>query len=192
MDKLFEEEVSMKIGICGAQSVGKTTLLNSLRSEPILKNFVICNEVTRRVRAAGFPINEDGNDKTQHQIILEHFYNLMMYDDMITDRTLIDSYVYTRSLHLGGKVSNEVVDSSLIAMLRNYDKYDVLFFIEPEFAIEDDGERSADQKWQAEINSLFVETLRLFNIPFTKLSGSVANRTNQAIDAIQKKGLINE
>jgi hypothetical protein len=45
-------------GISGAQSVGKTTLLNALRSEPTFKDYSICDEVTRRVKSYGLLIND--------------------------------------------------------------------------------------------------------------------------------------
>ena len=47
MDICNEGNGYMRIGITGAQSVGKTTLLNALRSEKLFSenNFVICDEV---------------------------------------------------------------------------------------------------------------------------------------------------
>ena len=48
----------MRIGITGAQSVGKTTLLNALRSEKLFDDYTICDEVTRRVKSYGLPIIE--------------------------------------------------------------------------------------------------------------------------------------
>ena len=88
----------MKIGIAGAQSTGKTTLLNALRSEPCFKDFSICDEVTRRVKSYNLPINEQGGDITQKLIMHEHIVNVFMHDDMITDRTVLDGVVYTHYL----------------------------------------------------------------------------------------------
>ena len=77
----------MKLGISGAQSVGKTTLLNALRSERGLLGFTICDEVTRRVKGYGLPINEDGTDVTQNLIMQEHIVNVFMYDIKTSIRT---------------------------------------------------------------------------------------------------------
>ena len=77
----------MKIGISGAQSVGKTTLLNALRSEKKFKHYTICDEVTRRVKSYGLPINENGTDLTQQLIMQEHIVNAFMYTEFIADRT---------------------------------------------------------------------------------------------------------
>ena len=70
----------MRIGITGAQSVGKTTLLNALRSERMLSQYTVCDEVTREIKEMGFDINEAGSDLTQILIMQKHIANVFMYD----------------------------------------------------------------------------------------------------------------
>lgn len=177
----------MRIGIIGSQSVGKTTLMNVLRSEPIFTDYTICNELTRKVREMGFIINEDGNDRTQKQIILEHFYNLLMYDRFLTDRTLVDCAVYTQWLYDNKKVSRETYEMANQALHRNAQMYDLLFFIEPEFKVVNDGIRSPSPQWQEEINILFKAKIDEYKIPVVKLSGSVTARADLAIKETIKK-----
>lgn len=176
----------MKVGICGAHSVGKTTILNALRSCEQLSNFTFRSEVTRKVKELGLAINTDGGDLTQRQIVLEHFHNLLMYDNMITDRTLIDALVYTESLACRDpvKVSYTTVRMVRTAALRNCHLYDIIFFIEPEFTIVEDGVRSIDEEWQTEINNRFIEFFDEQNITYTKLSGNVVKRCHNALEAI--------
>ena len=100
----------MKIGITGAQSVGKTTLLNALRSEKKFKTYAICDEVTRELIKLGLDINEAGSDLTQELIMQKHVFNVFMYNDMLTDRTALDGLVYTAYLHLHKKVSKDTLD----------------------------------------------------------------------------------
>lgn len=171
----------MRIGIMGAQGVGKTTLLNALRSEPYFKDFTVCNEVTRKVKSLGFPINEDGNDITQELIVREHLFNLAMYDNFITDRTLVDSYVYTNYLQAHHKVTSNVLMTSLTAMIRNIGKYNHLFFIRPEFNLVNDGVRSLDIKFRDEIDYLFQEVVSnyLEDGSVHLLTGSVVKRVEQ-------------
>ena len=95
----------MRIGITGAQSVGKTTLLNALRSEKLFKDYVVCDEVTRRVKSYGLPINEEGTDITQRLIMNEHIVNVYMHDNMLTDRTALDGLVYSTYLYKQNKIS---------------------------------------------------------------------------------------
>ena len=95
----------MRIGITGAQSVGKTTLLNALRSEKLFKDYVICDEVTRRVKSYGLPINEEGTDVTQRLIMNEHIVNVFMHGNMLTDRTALDGLVYSTYLYKNNQIA---------------------------------------------------------------------------------------
>jgi len=172
----------MRIGLSGAQSVGKTTLLSALRSENIFKEFTVCNEVTRRVKEYGFRINENGDDITQRLIMQEHIVNIFINDKMITDRTALDGVVYTRYLHNKGRVSNNIMSFAENVFNKLNSKYDLLFYIEPEFEIEDDGVRSTDMEFRDEIVKIFHSYLNQ-GISFVLLSGSVRERVQQVLNA---------
>lgn len=173
-----------KIGISGAQSVGKTTLLNALRSERCFRRYNICNEVTRCVKDLGISINEGGSDISQLLIMKEHIYNLVMFDNMITDRTSLDGLVYTQWLHS----RNNVTEDCLIECTRVFEKtismYDYIFYIDPEFPIEDDGVRSTSQQWQKEIVEIFKDNIVEFDLKVIPVSGSVRERVNTILKTI--------
>ena len=80
----------MIISFTGAQSTGKTTLLNSIKDlNPYLDSI---DEVTRRIkREYNLPINEDGGDITQTMIMSDHIANIFRkYDsDVIFDNTFL-------------------------------------------------------------------------------------------------------
>lgn len=174
----------MRIGISGAQSVGKTTLLNALRSEKCFKDYAIRNEVTRAVRDLGLQINENGSDATQKLIMKEHIYNLVMFDNMITDRTALDGIVYTHWLYADGKVSQECAAECEAVFKKIIGMYDYMFYIRPEFPIEDDGVRSSSPAWQAEIVTLFDRYINQHNIKVIPVSGSVRERVNIILKTI--------
>jgi nicotinamide riboside kinase len=180
----------MRIGISGAQSVGKTTLLNSLRSEEVFSSFKFCIEVTRRVNSYGLLINENGNDTTQRLIMQEHIVNMFMNDKMITDRTSLDGLVYTQYLAENKKVTPSAYDHAFKVFKKLQPKYDIQFYIKPEFEIENDGVRSIDTFFRDRVVRIFEETIKEHDINVVYITGSVRDRVQQVIDAYNKK--INE
>lgn len=177
----------MRIGISGAQSVGKTTLLNALRSEKVFGDYAICNEVTRRVQSYGLTINEGGNDTTQRLIMQEHIVNLFMHNNMITDRTSLDGLVYTKYLHTQKQVSESTLEFAREVFLRTIGSYDLMFYIPPEFDIEDDGTRSIDKSFRDSIVRQFEHTIKTDDIQVIYLTGSVRERTQKVLDEYNRK-----
>ena len=132
---ICNEGIDVRIGITGAQSVGKTTLLNALRSENLFKDYTICDEVTRTVKSYGLPINETGNDTTQKLIMNEHVVNVFMHKDMLTDRTALDGLVYTTYLYKNARVNMPTLAYATEVFNKVWKQYDHVFYIEPEFDI---------------------------------------------------------
>ena len=179
----------MKIGIAGTHSVGKTTLLNALRSESCFKDFAICDEVTRQVRALGLSINESGNDNTQRIIMLKHIENLMLHDNMITDRTALDCLVYSRYLWGKNNITDETFSIIHKLFLKIWSMYDLVFFIEPEFDLVPDGVRSVDEDFRNVVHKEFVNTiaeLKLYKDNVHYLKGSVVSRVQQVMSVYER------
>lgn len=177
----------MKLGISGAQSTGKTTLLNALRSETFFKDFSVCNEVTRKVASYGIPINEQGNSVTQELIMNQHIVNLVMHDKMITDRTSLDGFIYTTYLHEKGQVDHQTWQYAKEVMKKTLPMYDILFYIAPEFDIVADGVRSVDIEFRKDIVDLFDEYIYTKNLNVIKLTGSVRDRIQQVMEAVNAR-----
>jgi len=176
----------MRIGISGAQSVGKTTLLNVLRSEKLFSDFKVCNEVTRRVNSYGLPINENGSDNTQRLIMHEHIVNVFMNSHFIADRTALDGVVYTHYLHENGKVSDETMTYVSDIFFKLIPYYDRLFYIRPEFEIKNDGIRSIDLKFRDRIVELFDEYIDSYLL-VTVVRGSVRERVGIVMEEVKAK-----
>lgn len=177
----------MRIGITGSQSVGKTTLLNALRSESIFKDYKVCDEVTRWVKNLGLPINESGTEVTQELIMMKHVYNVFLHDNMLTDRTALDGLVYSKWLRQRWKISADSLENVYDVFVKLISQYDHLFFIKPEFDIVDDGVRSTNTEFRDEINSIFLSVIQAQNIPVHFISGSVRERVNQVLEVINGK-----
>lgn len=176
----------MRIGISGAQSVGKTTLLNALRSEPTFKFFTICNEVTRRVKSYGLPINEHGNDITQRLIMQEHIVNVFMHKNMITDRTALDGLVYSQYLHQRGNINDQTFSFCKDVFKQVINKYDLLFYIQPEFDVVDDGIRSADKEFRDNIVQLFKQNIEDNLVSVKIVHGTVRERVEQVLRFVKE------
>jgi len=185
MELLLERKGIMRIGITGAQSVGKTTLLNALRSEKLFKDYVICDEVTRRVMSYGLPINEDGTDMTQRLIMNEHIVNVFMNGNMLTDRTALDGLVYSVYLNNKNKISSSTLKYAKDIFKKVWNSYDYVFYIEPEFEIVDDGVRSIDKQFRDEIAELFETTIEKEKLSMHRVKGSVRDRVNTIIDFLE-------
>ena len=175
----------MRIGITGAQSVGKTTLLNALRSEKLFKEYIICDEVTRRVRSYGLPINEEGTDVTQRLIMNEHIVNVFMNSNMLTDRTALDGLVYSTYLYKNNQIAISTMKYVREVFQKVWHSYDYVFYIEPEFEIVDDGVRSTNKQFRDEIADLFEATIEKEKLSMLRVKGSVRNRVNTIIDHLE-------
>lgn len=175
----------MRIGISGAQSVGKTTLLNALRSEKLFEKYAICDEVTRRVKSYGLPINENGTDSTQRLIMNEHIVNVYMHTDMLTDRTVLDGLVYSDYLYSHAKINMPTLEYVNQVFDKVWPMYDHVFYIEPEFDIVNDGIRSNDVVFRDKIANLFELAMEKRKLSMHRVKGSVRDRVTTIMNYLE-------
>lgn len=182
----------MLISFSGAQSTGKSTLLNAWQEAVPIWNYV--PEVTRLVkRTYDLPINEDGNDLTQTMIMGEHLRNAFIKRDKaaILDRCSLDGLVYTHWLCDRGSVSMGTYSHARYVFDNTIEKYDLIIYTSPEdVPVVDDGERSINVKFREEIIDLFEKYLK--SIPDQKVlrvTGTVVERTRQIKAVFDKIGL---
>jgi thymidylate kinase len=191
----------MLISFTGSQSSGKTTLLNALRKhlyeDGDLPDWTVIDEVTRKIARQGMPINNEAPDynQTQLMIINDHLANINNYikegkTKTALDRCLLDGLVYTEYFYRNKKVSKHVRDYAQRAFETSFKNYDHVFYIEPvDTSLVDDGVRSTDSKFRADIVIIFEEVIKYYsdksgrNIVI-RLSGTVQKRLETLLSVI--------
>lgn len=154
----------LRISISGTHSSGKTTLLNALQEDKDIKELKVkfIDGTTRKVKKLGIPINEAGEDATQllcMSMDLLNYHQPYKEDEVvISDRCLLDTFIYTKHLYLRGKVSKmcfQVVESTWELYKSKYDI--ILIPNHYEVPLEDDNERSVNRQFRDSIHLLFME-----------------------------------
>ena len=177
----------MIFSFTGAQSTGKTTLLNHLHKCNGDYPFDFVPEVTRLVmRDYEMPINENGDDLTQMLIMTEHVRNvyrnkannLIRGVHQIFDRCALDGIVYSLWLQHNDKISRRCYDACDLIYEELKDKYDIIFYTSPDdVKLVDDGERSVNVKFRNDIINTFNIFLdRGYDGEVVVLKGSVEER----------------
>lgn len=195
----------MIISFTGAQSTGKSTLLERCEKE-FGDNFYYFPEITRNLkRVFGLSINEAGGDITQCLIMSEHVKNNILANhyfksegkNTILDRCVLDGLVYTMWLCNEKKVSEWVLDYALKIFEELIVNIDVIFYTDPaDVPLVDDGERSADINFRNDIIKIFDLTIKkhycngnndISNIVI--LSGTIEERMNTIRHTLKLKGI---
>jgi len=172
----------MRVAFCGAQSSGKSTLLQECKS--VYKDYKFVDEVTRYVRRTyDVKINEIGGTETQLYILAEHIKNHLRSDEnLMLDRCILDGYVYTKYQVVNGKVSEQVLHAFNGVFGVLVDKLDYIFYTDPsDVKLVDDGERSVDYKFRDDIIVLFEDLITYKMSPknrekVIRLKGTVEQR----------------
>lgn len=173
------------IAISGAQGTGKSTLLDALSKLPELKNYEFIKENMRDLVDEGYSINEDSGDRLAFKVAQENL-KLSEMKNVVTDRYFLDGYVYATYFWKQGSVSDDVMQYYDELLYKLNTSADVIFYIRPEFDIEDDGFRSTCTEFRDGIVEIFEEYIRAYNIPVVVLTGSVEDRVQQVYDTITK------
>lgn len=181
----------MKISISGSQCTGKTTLIQELKKQDVFKDYFFAEEVVRSLKrkaeekGESFAFNKEYNKASQDAIFQEHINNLNQ-PNLIADRSLLDSFVYTTyGFYKGDVPSQDFINYEQI-FLKYIGNYDVFVFLPISFGLIEDGVRSDDKKFREEIQDIFYRTLASYSIFYVSLD-SIDNRTNEFLKVINEK-----
>ena len=179
----------MLISLTGAQSTGKTTLLERCCKSNFFRNYHCVREVTRKVKREKLvDINEAGSNVTQLFILNEHLNNHHLANDTILDRCIIDGIVYTEYLESIGQVDYWVSIYAGHLFKELIKKLDYVFYTDPaDVKLVDDGERSMNIKFREDIIERFDKWLDISSeyTNVIKVSGSVETRLNTVLQTVK-------
>ena len=168
----------MKIGFCGTMSVGKTTLVNTLKELPEFKKYVSRTERSKYLNGLGIPLNTDSTYKGQIVFAAERATELLQ-NKIITDRTVVDVMAFSN-------LSTSMVDhekynigSLLIPLIQENDH---LFYISPEgIKIEDNGIRETDANYRIAIDKEIKSIIQMHRSSTITIKGTTKERIAQVL-----------
>lgn len=186
----------MLVSFTGAQSTGKSTLVEKMLNSKEFLRWNYVEEVTRLVkREHSVLINEHGDDNTQLLIMNQHIYNLIDHSNRVPtsnpgtvlDRCVVDGLIYSRYLHSVGRIDVNTLNICECIYQNTIDRLDLIFYTDPsDVELIDDGERSVDSKFRDGIIDLYGIWLNEFTGNVLTLKGDVDTRYQQIINEINK------
>lgn len=166
----------MRIAFSGAQSTGKTTILDKLKETNL--GFTYYTEVVRNLMAEyNLKFNEMADNTSQLIVYTRNIEQLLSNTNFISDRSLIDIWAYTSWLKSRNKIDNYIYDFIDKGVNTFISYYDILFYFPIEFSLMGDGVRSEDEGFRNSIDSYISYYLQHnYKGKCIYMKGSVENR----------------
>ena len=186
----------MIISFTGAQSTGKSTLLNKCKEE-FGDKFEYFPEITRQLKhTCKVNINENGDNLTQFLILAKHIENTLIAEatekPCIFDRCILDGLIYTMYLHFDKNKVDELTLGLAIKIFNEYiSRVNIIFYTDPkDVPLVRDGERSTDVLFRDRIINIFEWAIKEYNLKnVVRLSGSVEERMETIRETLKSKGI---
>lgn len=155
----------------GTQGTGKSTLVDLFLSENphYNRSFNIQRILNSKFNLS---INGGADYMTQFAISSHYACEVNAHEDYISDRTIIDTFVYAKTCN---KISSEELHYIESIFEKAVEDYDYIFYLDIEFRPPEDGVRITDDSYRETVNGYFKEYLKKYpNI--IQLSGSIQER----------------
>ena len=170
-----------RLHFVGAQGTGKTTILNHYKEQ----GYNVITEIVRNLAKEGVNINELGDVDGQKKIFSSYQKLLKSKKGYISDRGLVDvlSYTFSHAIAEIGEGIEEgplkkLADKQYLTAAKFYQENpDIQVCYFPiEFDVVDDGVRSTDEKFRAEIDFFIKNFLDTAKVPYHTITGTVEER----------------
>jgi deoxyadenosine/deoxycytidine kinase len=182
----------LRIGIVGAQSVGKTTLAESLSST---LGYVLIEEQIRESVKEFVPLGYS----TPDQIANTKWYPHLMFDILlkqvqkeicakngfVSDRTTLDYYAYYELMSHDSYEVRKIIKDLFLPRFQN--SYDIIFYLPISFPLISDHYRNEDTDLQKKVDFKIQEMLKLYKNSFRINATTLEDRTKEAVNIIKSK-----
>lgn len=171
----------MRIGFTGVHGSGKSTLLREMIGWSELNGHAFISGLTRaQARNNGVVINQGGNFEGQKTLVKAMAWHLKTLPNLVIDRTLIDIYAYTVHHRDHNSLTSQELNYIRTQARKYQSLFDVVFYIQPEFDVIQDGVRPTDPAFVVEVAANIHHTITLGDALDSKkivnLSGTVEQR----------------
>lgn len=167
----------MRISIMGSHGTGKSTLAKEL-CKNLGYNFI--PDTAALAFKKNFEINEATPTETQFWILSKQLeYERNTKESWIIEKSLYDNMIYARFSN-----QPEIAIKTMQDIIERNAKYDKIFYLPIEFAIQDDGIRSLDTGFQKAVDINLRKYLKDNKLDYIVLNGSVKNRTEKALEIL--------
>lgn len=172
------------ISISGTHCTGKSVLIESLKTEPLFSEYEFIGSPTRKAKDSGLTINNDSENYDLTQLFcMNHDIAVLKYkkNKIVLDRSLLDTYIYSKYLHQKGKLTDNLYLSVLTSWKEAKKTGIYSFFIIPnknDVKLVIDKDRSSDIQFREDIHILFnTELVDMRNVLY--VNGSNEQRVDQ-------------
>ena len=148
----------MVISLSGTHCTGKTTLVNALKEDPFFQNAVFLDSSGKGLSHLGIKINQGGDDISQLYFASKDLKQTLESQNeelVILDRSIIDTWIYTKYLYSQDKVSTPTMTAVSVIKNNLVKLIDHVFLLEPSFELVREAERSMNKGFQDTISGMF-------------------------------------
>jgi nicotinamide riboside kinase len=165
-----------KIVIIGSHGVGKTTLIQRLKSMYPNCNFIdeVARDLQIRLGKSTRDMNTDEKSQFQLEAMQLQINQEKSFESYISDHCAISYLPYSTDLPVYGELKKMIRDSYLANL-----KQLTIIYIPIEFGLENDGLRFTDNEYQQYIDETLVDLLHKYNLKFITITGTVKERLKQ-------------
>lgn len=176
----------MKVAVSGIHGSGKSTIFNTLKELPNLQHFTFVPGIARVLKTMGISINKEGNNITQAIIMTCFWKRIDTPGNVIYERSVLDGYAYTIYHYRQCEVSAVVANFARQVFEQTKDKYDMFFFVRPEFDLVSDGVREMDKNFHGVTTKIYEEIIDNYKLPVKILTGTPEERITQFMESITR------